>query len=89
MEEEKLFSISWTNSDNSEDCNLRIYGIVDKMDQIYYKCLLNREIIMIKNDEGRWINTNGKDNELAAKLGKLISSCDFLLETNLGRGNTK
>lgn len=83
MDQKPLYSIIWTDFITDEPRSLKIYGNVDKTDsQIYYTCLINDKIIVITNLDGQWIDNGGRDNELAAKLGCLLNSCDFLLKIN-------
>ncbi len=82
MNEEPLYSISWTDFIIEEPRNLKIWGNVDKTDsQVYYTCLLNSQTIVITKLDGQWIENNGKETTLAVDLGHLLESCNFLLKT--------
>ena len=83
MDQEPLYTINWTNFIKNKPCSLKIWGNVDKTDsQVYYTCLINDQSITITNFDGQWVDNRGRDNELAVKLGRLLDSCDFLLEIN-------
>jgi hypothetical protein len=81
MEQKPLYSISWTDFITREPCILKVWGNVDKIEgHVYYTCLFNIQSIVVFNFNGQWLDNSGKDNELAAKLGRLLDSCGFLLE---------
>ncbi|EHQ30747.1 hypothetical protein [Mucilaginibacter paludis] len=80
MEQKPLYAVNWRDFISDEDRSLKIWGNVDKTDsQVYYTCAVNQQQIVITNFDGRWIDNSGKDHELAAKLGRLIDGCEFLL----------
>lgn len=81
MDEEPLYSISWTDFITEEPRSLKIWGNVDKTDsQVYYTCLLNSQTIVVTMVNDQWIDNSGKDTALAIKLGSLLESCNFLLK---------
>ncbi|MFC3365330.1 hypothetical protein ACFOG5_19320 [Pedobacter fastidiosus] len=82
-DEDPLYSIRWTDFITEEPRSLIIWGNVDKTDSRgYYTCLINNQSMVITSFNGEWIDNNGVDNALAAKLGRLLESCDFLQELN-------
>ena len=81
MDEEPLYSISWTDFITKEPRSLKIWGNVDKTDsQVYYTCLLNSQTIVVTNVNYQWMDNSGKENAMAVNLGRLLESCDFLLK---------
>ena len=83
MDKEPLYSISWTDFITEEPRSLKIWGDVDKTDsQVYYTCLVNGQTIVITNVNGQWADNGGEEQDLATKLGRLLESCNFLLESD-------
>ena len=81
MNEKPLYSIDWIDFISDQPRNLKIWGNVDKTDsQVYYTCLVNGQTSVITNFNGKWVENGGKDPALAANLGRLLESCDFLLK---------
>jgi hypothetical protein len=81
MDQEPLYSITWTDFITDKPCSLKIWGNVDKIEgRVYYTCLVNSLKIVITNNDGQWVDNTSRDNELANKLGRLLDSCGFLLD---------
>jgi len=81
MNEEPLYSISWTDFITKKLRSLKVWGNVDKTDsQVYYTCLINGQTSVITKFDGQWIDGKGEESPMAVNLGRLLESCDFLLK---------
>lgn len=66
MDEEPLYSISWTDFITEEPRNLKIWDNVDKTgNQVYYTCLVHGQTVVVTKVNDQWTDNSGKDTALA------------------------